>query len=65
MFDDDNEKFDELLSHHAYNGTLELIEMEDEEVMLMHPSDGHAIVSGFIAAIKLVGFIGISTPQPG
>jgi len=68
MFNGDNEKFDELLSRHAYNNSLELIEMEDsdeEEVMLRHPTEGYAIVSGAIAAIKLAGFIGISTPTPG
>lgn len=68
MINDDNEKFDELLSRHAYNNTLELIEMEDsdeQEVMLKHPTEGYAIVSGAIAAIKLAGFIGISTPMPG
>ncbi len=68
MFNDDNEKFDELLCRHAYNNSLELIEMEDsveQEVMLTHPTEGYAIVSGATAAIKLAGFIGISTPMPG
>ena len=68
MFNVDNEKFDELLSRHAHNNTLELIEMEDsdrQEVMLSHPTEDYAIVSGATAAIKLAGFIGISTPMPG
>lgn len=68
MFNGDTEKFDELLSLHAHDNSLELIEMEDsveQEVMLRHPTEGYAIVSGAVAAIKLAGFIGISTPMPG
>lgn len=58
-------KNDTLIGEH--NDTMELIEMEnsDEEVMLRHPTEGYAIVSGVIAAIKLAGFIGILTPMPG